>query len=154
MAPNTAFDLKQQQSGPEEDTVSAATSNDVVQLSFSHVNIYVDHVEDLDVYKELERNLKTNNNKITNDESSSATFCSQNRDMVKQLLAGFGFCVTGVRMFSEGGNTRSVLITSKDPHGVQFVVTAVDPNSTVETDLDYPHFDASTCPCRCVHCIV
>lgn len=134
MAPNTAFDLQQSL----EDKIPTENNNNDVQVSFSHVHFYVDHVEDVDVYKQLEDKLNNGGDVTEND----TTFVPQNRDVVKQLLAGFGFRVTGARVDSDMSNTKSVLVTSKDPQGVQFVVSALDPDSSVEQD-DVRHFDAS-----------
>jgi len=113
-------------------------------VAFSHVQLYVDHVEDLQVYKDLEDRLNQFAAAASQDSdslaqkkllwrrviaSSSGTtspppdpFCPQNRDVVKQLLSGFGFRVTGARY---GSLTRSVLVTSRDPKGVQILVTCV-----------------------------
>lgn len=111
-------------------------------VSFSHVQLFVDRVEELSVYKELERRLNVFAEKTTTSTlslvekkdlwwnlSASAVgvlanqpYVSQNRDVVRQLLAGFGFRVTGIQ---ESSTTRSVLVTSRDPQGVQFVVTAL-----------------------------
>jgi hypothetical protein len=114
-------------------------------IRFSHVQMFVDQLEDLEVYKRIEEQLNTfaaattthtnmdlSQKKqlwttITRSESSlfsslSANFETQNRDIVKQLLVGLGFRVTGARYTSD---SRSVLVTSPDPRGVQFLVTAI-----------------------------
>ena len=113
-------------------------------VSFSHVQLYVDHVESLHVYKALEDKLNafaeaakscatleekktlwtaTSHPADTTEPPSSSTpfFCPENRDVVLQLLSSFGFRVTGARFTSQ---TRSVLVTSRDPNGVQIIVTA------------------------------
>lgn len=136
MAPNTAVDVQSLQDAETAPT-SPNNSDDNVQVSFSHVHLYVDHVEDLSFYKHLEDSLS--NNQCVND----VPFVPQNRDVVQQLLAGLGFRVTGARISPQQCNTRSVLVTSRDPNGVQFVVTAIDPSSTVQQD-EIRHFDAST----------
>ena len=128
MAPNTVAHLNS----------LADTADTDVQLSFSHVHLYVDYVEDVAVYKTLEDKLNSGNASF----GAGAPFVPQNRDVVKQLMAGFGFRITGARMSCGATNTRSVLVTSKDPKGVQFVVTAMDPNSVVKQD-EICHFDAS-----------
>lgn len=140
------------------------------QVSFSHVHLYVDHLEELEVYKDLENRLsqfakeckapigekleeqrqlwKT----IQPDSFSGkdpSEYVPQNRDLVQQLLAGFGFRITGCRYPSDLGggsncNTRSVLVTSKDPSGVQFLLTAKDPIYQSDADIQkdpYNHFD-------------
>lgn len=119
------------------DAIALATTNDV-QVSFSHIHLYVDKVENISVYKELEDKLNDN------VDSSQDVFIPQSRDIVKQLLAGLGFRVTGARVPSDtvATNTRSVLVTSKDPEGVQFVVTTIDKHNSEKKD-EYHHFDAS-----------
>jgi hypothetical protein len=115
-------------------------------VSYSHVHLYVDRVEDLCVYKALEQQLNTFATKseghwtleqkkklwqslLMPDEATATTtdrsYCPQNRDVVQQLLAGFGFRVTGARYSDDDDDsTRSVLVTSRDPAGVQILVTA------------------------------
>ena len=147
-----------------KDLLSASPVLDAV--SFSHVHLYVDELEELGVYKALEDRLNLFADKATDigaddtayciqqkqslwkslsgSPSDSLPFVPQNRDVVKQLLAGFGFRVTGVRyngMHGAMSNTRSVLVTSCDPQGVQIVVTAIDKRSYVEKDK-IDHFDA------------
>ena len=102
-------------------------------ISFSHVHLYVDKVEDLQVYKDLER--QANNDDFPAPEVS---FVSQNRDVVKQMIVGLGFRVTRARY----GSTRSVLVTSKDPRGVQFVVSAADPCVDVDDSNPLPCWSA------------
>jgi hypothetical protein len=120
-------------------------------ISFSHVQLYVDTLEDLHVYKQLEHKLneffrKRNENvqsisiqeqqelwtqvsKLTTEDDF--LFVPYQRDVVKQLLAGPGFRITATRYASD---TRSVLVTSKDAQGVQILVTALEPAATSEDD--------------------
>jgi hypothetical protein len=119
------------------------------QVKFSHIQIYVDDLDDLDVYKNLERNLCEFAAALNLEENKSldlqgkrqlwqsiATgggqakrdwdeFHPQNRDVVKQLMVGFGMRVTGSH---QGCGTKSFLVTTKDLGGVQIVVTAKDPS--------------------------
>jgi len=147
-----------------KEILSSSAASEAV--SFSHVHLYVDALEDLKDYKALEDRLnlfagkakeldvkdaadaiqrKQSLWKSTRESSrDSLPFVPQNRDVVKQLLAGFGFRVTGVRyngMHGVSTNTRSVLVTSRDPQGVQLLVTAIDTGSLVEKD-EIGHFDA------------
>jgi hypothetical protein len=122
------------------------------RVSFSHVQLFVDHVEDLEAYKALESQLLTFCERVntlsrqeekrrlwaslttgvpdSNIETSVESFSPQNRDVVKQLLVSPGFRITGSHYDDD---TRTVLVTSRDPAGVQILVTAVAPNSTTET---------------------
>mmetsp|Transcript_2554 Transcript_2554/g.3641 ORF Transcript_2554/g.3641 Transcript_2554/m.3641 type:complete len:743 (+) Transcript_2554:24-2252(+) len=84
------------------------------------------------------------------DGTSVEHFASHGRDVVKQLIAGFGFRVTGCHATS---HTSTVVVTSKDPNGIQIVVSAmardgendvdVEEASAAEEDNDYHHFDPS-----------
>jgi hypothetical protein len=134
-----------------------------IEVSFSHIQLYADRIGDIDDYKELEESLNTfglhsgNRDLILNDiheirkiwqtlypsSTNQREFVSQNRDVIKQLLVGFGFRVTGYRFPDKQNqsNTRSVLVTSRDPNGVQIIVTAIDEDADTKAD-DYHHFDA------------
>lgn len=143
------------------------------KVSFSHLHLYVDELKDLETYKDLEDRLNgfvgdcesPLGKDIPNQRSlwqakhqpdhfetplPKAAFIPQKRDLVQQLQAGFGFRVTGARYPSKdndsSSNTRSVLVTSKDPSGVQFLLTAkdksVDAGATTQVGKSYQHFDA------------
>ena len=172
-------------------------SSSAVELSFSHVHMYVDYVDDIKSYKSLEQGLNQFANRtetdgvkrdelscralwndivnstggngradLSNIEGEDEMFLSSNRDVVRQLVSGMGFRVTGSRMGSsmveqneENAviNTRSVLVTSCDDRGVQFVITSLEPsvtNFSVIRDCDsvnnyeanhdfFDHFDQS-----------
>ena len=146
-----------------------------LRISFSHVHLYVDYVEDLSVYLKKEQKPTTNTTGENNDAVPTTTavadslFVSHNRDVVHQLLVGLGFRITGHRYDS---STRTVLVTSCDPRGVQFVVTSLaktaikdnnnnnnnNNNKTLEHDIvedskegadttttSYRHFAAGAC---------
>jgi hypothetical protein len=146
-----------------------------VQVSFSHVHVYTDHIDDISVYKQLEDNLNSFGERVDlkemrrniaeykhvwereycgsgpeeNDDIRTASsllthvgFISQGRDLIKQLLAGLGFRITG---YSDTMQTRSVLVTTKDPHGVQFVISSLKQGTEggeYDDDKgdDYSHF--------------
>ena len=128
------------------------------QISYSHVHLYVDHLDDLAEYKALEHKLNTfcqkHNASTTNstmlahfwhDEyGSNLPYQPQRRDIVKQWIVGLGFRITGARYPSDDDktNTRSVLVTSSDFQGVQFVVTATADTTRNTTEDSYEHFDA------------
>lgn len=139
MAPNTTKDLR-----CLPDAIACCANTNIVQVSFSHVQLYVDCVENISVYKALEDTLNDNIGGIPR--ARDDVFVPQNRDIVTQMLAGLGFRVTGARVPSDAvvTNTRSVLVTSKDPEGVQFVVTAIDKHHGSGKADEYRHFDAST----------
>jgi hypothetical protein len=129
------------------------------KVSFSHVHFYVDHLDDLEEYKALEAQLNNfckehpTSNPTTlahhwfDENGNHQPYVPQRRDIVKQWLVGLGFRITMARypkssVATVETNTRSVLVTSKDFGGVQFVVTATaDTTSNAETDA-YQHFDA------------
>lgn len=130
-----------------------------LQVSFSHVQLYVDHVEDLHVYKELEESLNRFHaeadvtdlkaqrklwNSLWGECSEKVlAFVPQNRDVIKQLMAGFGFRVTGYR-YPEAGNNcanaKTFLVTSRDLAGVQILVTS---GASIQSSDEYEHFDGS-----------
>ena len=134
-------------------------------VSFSHVQLYVDYVEDVSIYKEFEEKLNKFSSRNIDDPvvgkdfwksitsehgdlSTDLSFQPQRRDVVKQLLAGFGFRVTGARMPSSTvqTNTRTVLVTSHDPKGVQLIVSSLSRNPTCKKD-EVHHFDAGKTGC-------
>jgi hypothetical protein len=130
-----------------------------LKVSFSHVQLYVDHIDDMEVYKELEQKMnrfsRAASKAVSLEEKRSAfksmsgdtwdmdPFVPQKRDVIKQLIVGFGFRATAYRFPSEGcsTNSRSVLVTSEDLRGVQLVITAIDEESEIGVD-SYHHFDA------------
>jgi hypothetical protein len=160
---------------------SSPRSHANLNVSFSHVQLYVDRVEDIEVYKELERSLNEYAAKRSSSEQETASatgesiderrklweslttsrgtqektlFIPQNRDVVKQLIVGFGFRVTGYRFPDQQdnndnddnnkANTRSLLITSRDSSGVQIIVTANTKNGEEDSPLvddHHLHFD-------------
>jgi hypothetical protein len=123
-------------------------------VAFSHVHMYVDRVEEFEVYKELEIILNDHSMdhatvSIANDKNDES-FLPQNRDIIRQLMAGLGFRVTAFRSFpTSSTNTKTMLVTSPDPNGVQFVVSSLDPQSNVPVD-DFHHFDAGKMMMVCI----
>jgi hypothetical protein len=137
-------------------------------VSFSHVQLCVDKIQPLSAYKQMEDSLNQFHEQAeclsTVDEKAklwqsmtgqssvaAADFQSQNRDFIQQLLIGFGFRVTGFRDMDQGmATTQSLLLTSKDPFGVQIIVTAAMENEqTIANVKDrYSHFDVG----RSQHC--
>lgn len=111
-----------------------------LQISFSHVQLFVDHLQDLSLYQQLQTKLNAfheHDDDYFIDESGSRScvgleskkrlweqmtgpsrpFVSHGRDIVQQLLAGLGFRIT------RAGPQR-MLVTSCDPKGIQFIVAA------------------------------
>ncbi len=140
------------------ETICTLTPTTDFHISFSHVQLYVDHVEDLHIYKDIEDALNhfhaaagdlscSEQQKLWEVLSSGfsekpSSFVSQNRDVIKQLMVGFGFRVTGYRypeLGKNAANTKSLLVTSRDLAGVQIVVTTDASNDNLD---DYQHFDA------------
>ena len=115
------------------------------EISFSHVQLFVDGFADLAVYQDLERSLNEFHSRVLNEKIDSlekkrqvwsdisktaplSPFAPHNRDIVTQLMVGFGFRVTRVRHPTNHHNndesTKSLVVTARDPKGVQFIVTA------------------------------
>mmetsp|Transcript_11403 Transcript_11403/g.21044 ORF Transcript_11403/g.21044 Transcript_11403/m.21044 type:complete len:703 (-) Transcript_11403:90-2198(-) len=148
---------------------------DGIDIKFSHVQLYVDRVCPVSEYKEFESSLNkfhesfnpdSNDaevsvdnickgqqlwNSLQGNAEEKTAFVSHGRDVVKQLIAGFGFRVTGCYPDVPGGttptstaNTNSVLVTSSDPNGIQILVTSVTNDKGAEKLGEYyHHFDAS-----------
>lgn len=117
-----------------------------VTVSFSHFHLYVDKVDDLASYKSLENNLNMFHASLdtktmplsigdkrelwkslladdeTNHSDDVADFKPQNRDIIRQLIAGLGFRVTG---YADRLSTRTVLVSSRDSDGVQIIISAM-----------------------------
>lgn len=132
-----------------------------VDVAFSHVHIYTDHIEELSIYKELEDKLNKFGDSVKDlddlhlniekerelwkteymDQNYIPTFVPQNRDIVKQLLVGLGFRIIAIR---DDEFTRNVVVTTKDPNGVQFVVSSTkNANEKCEENSEiYKHFDS------------
>ena len=116
-------------------------------IRFSHVQLYVDKkIERLSYYKEIEEKLnefdaacsagalperKQHWRRIAGDNFRNKEFVPQDRDVVVQLLVGFGFRI--VAQYDQGP-TRSFLITSRDPKGVKIIVTASRSSPALTTD--------------------
>lgn len=155
-------------------TPSPSNTNQNNNIRFSHIQLYVDLLEDLHVYKSLEAQLeefsRNNNNHSgsssvsssssldqtrarwreldnttnndhsshhTNNHSAVTPFCPQNRDVVRQLLVGLGFRITASN-YNTNNNTRSVWIASRDPAGVQILVTATKNDCANDDDDNDP----------------
>ena len=139
-----------------------------MDIRFSHIHLYVDHLEDVDSYKEYEDSVNRFNQEFDSRRIKSDTilydvnvaretwntiqglspatekYLSYGRDIVRQLIAGFGFRVTGCFPNAQARYaTRSVLVTSSDPKGVQIVISSLsgyeDENEI--DDTEYFHFD-------------
>jgi hypothetical protein len=133
-----------------------------LSVSFSHLQLFVDKLDSLETYKQFEDFLNqydaaaTKSTMSTTDERRQLwesylegdvpekAFVSQNRDIVKQLMAGVGFRVTGCRFPSDENtaNTISLLMTSRDPRGVQILVSAIAADAEGHGEDELLHFDA------------
>ncbi len=140
-----------------------------VGVEFSHIHLYVDHIDDLDIYKKMEEDLNAFASDLSENEdgvyngspldieiyekvwkdrrgesNTREEFISQRRDIVKQLIAGLGLRVTGE--CNVKNHTKNLLVTTKDPNGVQFVVSALDEGGDDQDDNPVPcaynHFNA------------
>merc|ERR550534_3622985 len=129
------------------------SASGMAAVSFSHVHMYCDSLKELEEYKQLEQKLNSFvekagpaarasgsrqgadvaegrskwlelsgvvGNPVTGEKDPSKWTPSR-QDVVEQMLVGLGWRITGV---CQKGDTRTFVITSKDPSGVKFVVTA------------------------------
>jgi hypothetical protein len=134
-----------------------------LSVSFSHLQLFVDKLGSLDTYKQFEdilnqydaaatkssplssmEELRQLWESFSDEEMPNKAFVPQNRDVVKQLMAGVGFRVTGCRFPSKENtaNTRSLLLTSRDPSGVQILISAIAADAERHDEDEFLHFDA------------
>jgi hypothetical protein len=156
---------------PSESSTSAMTgvkanTSLFPQVKFSHVQIYADSLDDLTVYKKLENDLCEFSALLERQENKTMDrmgkrhlwqsivsqrpiefekFLPQNRDVIKQLMVGFGMRVTACH---RGCGTKSFLVTTRDLGGIQILVTAKDSSDGASCgDADghnIHHFDMGT----------
>ena len=154
-------------------TVSEGTSVDLSEcgnnLKFHHVHLYVDKLDNLENYKVLEdrlnrfgtivstsirgdRNSKENIEKARKmwkelgGNPPTKARGAAGRDVVRQLLVGPGFRITGSAVSK---TTRSFRLTSRDGTGTKIIVTAPlsggleGLTGKSEGDVVYPHLSLS-----------
>jgi hypothetical protein len=146
-------------SGGESLSMEIPTPKKQESVAFSHIHLFVDHLEPLHVYQRLQGTLnrfhaESSGLNLEGKRQLWATLCGseprpfvpQNRDLVKQLMTGFGFRVTGYRFPSEKNptTTKSVLVTSKDQSGIQILVTAAVEGADEREAGDFVHFDVTS----------
>jgi hypothetical protein len=111
-------------------------------LVFHHVHIFADDLLQVSEYAEMEAKMNAFVGKldkmgggdsveiqeargawetVEKDALDPASYTSQNQDVVRQLISGMNWRVTGA---NASPTTSSVLVTSKDAAGAKFVVTA------------------------------
>ncbi len=139
-------------------------------IKFSHIHCFVDRVADVNYYKEFEDSINNFHKTFDDDKGLGDTidvyhgnqvwrsmsdlpkdeypeFTSNCRDLVKQLIAGFGFRVTGCYPDNNASlvsGTKSVLVTAKDPNGIQILVSSLNEEIGAEHCRDsYLHFDSA-----------
>jgi len=140
--------------------MSADDSNSKdIEVRFSHIQIYADELLGIDEYKQFEADTTSIHEEECFDRADASAgsptsrdrqtwdvtppkFVSSRRDVVKQLIAAFGFRVTGCYpgTGSAPSCTNSVLVTSSDPRGIQVLVTAQDANAQRDSEEKYLHF--------------
>jgi len=122
-----------------------ATENEVVNHEVDHCGTSLD----VDVGRRVWQSIISKRNKTDENNDKVEAFASHGRDVVRQLIAGFGFRITGCHA---NYRTNSVVVTSKDPNGIQIVVSAMkndgdnkldDEAAMAGTDNFYHHFAAS-----------
>ena len=115
-------------------TPPPAPSQAPVACRYDHLQWFVDELQPLSHYKAIEDRLNEFARLGTTSDTVAAreawrklgpaadpeAFQVHGRDLVEQLLYGFGWRITGQY---EGPDTRSLLLSTVDPSGVRFVVT-------------------------------
>lgn len=117
-----------------------------LEVRYSHVHIYCDSLRPLLQHKKLEEKLNDFAEKLSLEEAGDVErgheawlqlaskhpqvqagcadaeqYSPAGQDLVEQLLVGLGWRVTGSY---DGTETQSLVVTSQDPEGVKFVLTA------------------------------
>lgn len=148
---------------PMKSAPAVSSREDDPVVSFSHVQLYVDHVEELHVYKAWEDELNEFADAVKDCGSleekkalwsrqhhaggitgaPQVFWCPQNRDIVRQLLSSFGFRVTGARYEA---HTHSVMVTSPDPNGVQILVTSAVKNTATTSGVQQKDPSSAAAP--------
>lgn len=131
-------------------------------LQFHLVHAFVDKLETLDHYKEIEKRFNSwhdgcqDDSSITiekgrelyqkvSNTSSLKEFSSVGQDIVAQLITGMSFRIIATY---EGSNTRSFLLSTKAPLGARYLVSAPLPGDSdkpiekkQKKEVTYDHFD-------------
>ena len=133
----------------------------ITACSFDHLQFFVDDLKPLSHYKAIEDRLNKFGAKCPfkhgwdvdaarkawcemGASADPAEFQVHGRDLVEQQLHGVGWRITGQH---EGTETRSLLLSTPDPNGVRFVITAANSDTgpaakKAKTD-SYDHFALS-----------
>lgn len=122
-------------------------------LEFDHLHYYVRRLEPLETYQAIEKNMQVLGQIVEKQKWDVATsrghwessasenlkdptkYKSTKQDIVKQMLWGFGWRITG---FHDGPNSTSVRIQSPAANGVKYIVTA--PSGAGRSN-GFSHFD-------------
>jgi hypothetical protein len=150
--------------------MSSEGAHQELSIQYSHIQLYIDHLQPLDYYKAYEDAVnkfhheydsqKSNDkqtgldvakgkeiwNTIIAQTSSPCPaeeeYHSHGREVIKQLIAGFGFRITGCAPSGTVEGMKSVLVTSSDERGIQIVVSARGGGGAAVGGTGYAHFDA------------
>ena len=114
-------------------------SQGLTACQYDHLQLFVDRLQPIAHYKAIEDRLNEFARFVPRVEGSPAglaaarkawckmgpsadpeAFQVDGRDLVEQMLYGFGWRITG---HHEGAETRSLLLSTVDPSGVRFVIT-------------------------------
>ena len=115
---------------------------------YDHLQFFVDHLQPLSHYKAIEDRLNTLASRVPISKGGQADMTAacdawrklgpsvdpaayevHGRDLVEQLLHGFGWRITGMH---EGRETRSLLLSTVDPLGARFIVTCFNDSGDTE----------------------
>jgi len=130
-------------------------------IKWHHVHAFVDKLESLQYYKTLEERfnkwheLRGKEDSISVDKgreifqklsntSSIKEFVSHKQDLVTQLITGMSYRITAVY---ESSKTRNFALSTSDPKGAYFVVSAILPGDSENQPEkkqkleEYDHFD-------------
>ena len=139
----TSSPLLSSTAAPAATAADVATQSDslpvLTSCQYDHLQFFVDELKPLSHYKAIEERLNEFAQAVPRTEGAAMdvaaareawckmgpsanpeAFQVHGRDLVEQMLYGFGWRVTGQH---EGAETRSLLLSTVDPSGVRFVVT-------------------------------
>ena len=123
-----------------EDVITQSQTPDVItNCRYDHLQFFVDNLKPLSHYKAVEARLnefaervpRTNGLPVDvaaarevwcqmGGAADPEAFEVHGRDLVEQMLCGFGWRITGQH---EGDETRSLLLSTVDPSGARFIIT-------------------------------
>uniref|UniRef100_A0A7S4L101 4-hydroxyphenylpyruvate dioxygenase n=1 Tax=Paramoeba aestuarina TaxID=180227 RepID=A0A7S4L101_9EUKA len=128
-------------------------NQDSIHFVFDHVHFYCHSLRPLEEYNQLEKLFTSFDNKRGKKSSieegrkifeelggKRKEHSLVNQDVVEQLICGFGLRISGHRY---GASTNTVLLTSRDPTGIKFLLSAPSSSPATDEGEDKPFYQSS-----------